>query len=98
MSTKIYHIVDFHADGGQMCVPGRRCYEDPKKASEFAKEMRAEVGHTCGAESVTEYTADKPLKNEGHIYPTIALSKPPLPIQQSQPNLLTSIAHFLALR
>lgn len=98
MGTKIYHIVNFHADGGQMCVPGRRCFENPRDAHEFAKAMRDEPGHNCGPKSVKQYTADKPLKNEGHVYPTIALSKPPLPIQQSQPNLLTRIVHFLALR
>ncbi|MBI3590584.1 MAG: hypothetical protein HY094_04305 [Candidatus Melainabacteria bacterium] len=72
MSTKIYHIVNFHADGGQACVPGRRCFENPTNAHTFAKVMREESGHKCGPKSVEQFTSDTPLENEGYIYPAIA--------------------------
>lgn len=66
------YIVEFHADGGQMCVPGRRVFVHKHEADRFAEAMRNEPGHICGPESVTQYESDDPLPNEGHIYPTIA--------------------------
>ncbi|MDO8621499.1 MAG: hypothetical protein Q7R31_04455 [Candidatus Levybacteria bacterium] len=68
----MYYIVEFHADGGQMCVPGHRSFADLEKAKQFAEKMRSELGHTCGPESVREYTSETDLGNEGFIYPEIA--------------------------
>lgn len=68
----MHHIVEFHADGGQMCVSGRRSFTDPEKARQFAEQMRSEPGHTCGPASVREYTSETDLGNEGAIYPEIA--------------------------
>lgn len=69
----MYHIVEFHADGGQMCVPGLRSFEDPEEASQFAEKerMRDEEGHTC-SDSVKTYASETSLGNEGVIYPEIA--------------------------
>lgn len=61
----MYHIVEFHADGGQMCVRGHRSFADPEKARQFAEKMRSEPGHTCGPASVREYTSETELRNEG---------------------------------
>ena len=70
----MYHIVEFHADGGQMCVPGRRSFPNPEEASKFAERMRSEPEHTCGPESVRTYTSETDPGNEGHEYPMIANS------------------------
>lgn len=64
----MYHIVEFHADGGQACVPGRRTFTDPEAAKQFAKRMREEPGHTCGPQSVKESTSETDLGNKGMIY------------------------------
>lgn len=65
----MFHIVEFHADGGQMCVAGRRSFTDPGKARQFAEKMKAEPGHTCGPESVREYTSDVGFGDDGCVYP-----------------------------
>ena len=41
----MYYIVEFHADGGQMCVSGRRFFTDPEKGKQFANKMRTEPDH-----------------------------------------------------
>ena len=64
----MYHVVDFHADGGQMCAPGRRSFANPEEARQFADHMRLTPGHTCGPESVREYTSETDLGNEGNTY------------------------------
>jgi len=57
----MYHVVEFHADGGQMCVPGHRSFTNPEKAKQFADQMRSEPEHTCGSKSVLENTLRKPI-------------------------------------
>lgn len=69
---KIYHIVEFHADGGQMCVPGIRCFDDVEKANSFADRLRNEPGHTCGPQSVRQYESNDPVPDHGVIYPGVA--------------------------
>ncbi len=71
---KTYHVVEFHADGGQMCIPGRRCFTNPMEANRFARRMRSEPDHTCGPKSVKQYTSRKRLCDKGAIYPEIANS------------------------
>lgn len=68
----MYYVVEFHADGGQMCVDGRRVFTDPVEASRFAAQRRAEPGHFCGPESVREYATDVRPDEEGYIYPMVA--------------------------
>ena len=70
----MYHIVKFHADGGQMCVPGHRSFTNSEEAARFAERMRSAPGHTCGPESVRTYTSEVDLGNEGYEYPLIANS------------------------
>ncbi len=67
-----YHIVKFHADGGQMCVPGLRCFLDKEEANKLAERLRAEPGHTCGPRSVQQYESETPIENHGVIYPGVA--------------------------
>lgn len=67
----MYHIVEFHADGGQVCSFGRKSFGDPKEAKEFAKKMRSEPGHSC-KDSVKEYISETYIGNEGAIYPAVA--------------------------
>ncbi|GEM_PF-6321658 len=61
----MYHIVHFHADGGQDCVPGVRSFDDKESADAFAKQMRAEVGHTC-IDSVFQETSATQISSHGH--------------------------------
>ncbi|TSC89546.1 MAG: hypothetical protein G01um10143_36 [Parcubacteria group bacterium Gr01-1014_3] len=68
----MYYIIEFHADGGQMCIPGRRAFSDPEAAKKFAERMRSEPDHTCGLESVKEFVSETDLGNEGEIYPILA--------------------------
>lgn len=68
----IYYIVEFHADGGQMCVLGIRCFIDKQKADEFAQRMCSEKNHYCGPSSVKQRESETQVENEGEIYPTIA--------------------------
>ena len=70
--VSMLYVVEFHADGGQMCVSGHRSFTDPEKAKQFADKMRSEPDHTCGPESVREYVSDTDLGNEGAIYPEVA--------------------------
>ena len=70
----MYHIVEFHADGGQMCVPGRRSFSDPEAARQFAERKRLEPDHTCGPKSVRTYTSETDLGNDGEEYPMLANS------------------------
>lgn len=70
----MYYIVEFHADGGQMCVAGRRSFNDPVEARRFADRMRSEPGHTCGPKSVRTYISETNPENEGYEYPMIANS------------------------
>jgi hypothetical protein len=67
-----YHIVKFHADGGQMCVPGIRCFTDKAKADELAEYLRTESGHSCGLQSVQQCESERPIENDGIIYPGVA--------------------------
>lgn len=67
-----YHIVKFHADGGQMCVPGIRCFTDKWEADKLAEHLRTEVGHSCGPQSVQQYESETPIDNDGVIYPGVA--------------------------
>ncbi len=60
----MYHIVHFHADGGQMCGPGVRCFDDPVKASQFADKQRNVPGHTC-KDSVREEISETPVRPFG---------------------------------
>ncbi|MDP1629510.1 MAG: hypothetical protein Q8L57_02725 [bacterium] len=68
----MFHIVEFHGDGGQMCVLGRRVFTDPSLAEKFADEKRNEQGHNCGPKSVRLYTSEISMENIGQEYPTIA--------------------------
>lgn len=68
----MYHIVEFHADGGQMCVNGRRSFDDPEEADQFAERMRPEPNHYCGPESVKTFETEEILEDMGAIYPEIA--------------------------
>ena len=63
-----YHVVEFHADGGQMCVEGRRVFTDEAQADGFAERMRNEEGHSCGPESVRQYKSETSPGGEGDIY------------------------------
>lgn len=68
----IYHIVKFHADGGQACIPGIRCFTDKSKADAFAEYLRAEPGHTCGPESVRQSESETSTEDKGIVYPGVA--------------------------
>jgi hypothetical protein len=68
----MYHIVHFHADGGQMCVPGRRVFTNQAEADAFADEMRNEPDHRCGPESVTQEESETDPGDLGMIYPELA--------------------------
>lgn len=68
----MYYNVEFHADGGQICVRGLRSFDNRDDARRFAKWIRKEPDHTCGAGSVKEFTSETKLDNEGEIYPRIA--------------------------
>lgn len=91
-----YHIVDFHADGGQMCVPGRRSFTDPEEAGQFAEKMRREPGHVCGPNSVKEYTSETDLGNEGAVYPGVANPEDVANISPLTPS--TSVGGFFYLQ
>jgi hypothetical protein len=47
-------VVEYHADGGQACMLGRRLFDDPVEAARFAKREREVPGHTC-TDPVREY-------------------------------------------
>jgi len=68
----MHHIVEFHADGGQTCVPGVRCFPDRGAADRFAEHERGRKGHSCGAGSVRQRESEAPLRDEGYIYPFVA--------------------------
>jgi hypothetical protein len=68
----MFYIVTFHADGGQMCIGGLRCYETQKEADDFAARMRAEPGHSCGPQSVKQWESERWLSNIGVVYPGVA--------------------------
>lgn len=65
----IYYVVHFHADGGVVCIPGRRVFTDPERANAFANYMRDEPGHLCGSESVSIEETDHDPGNTGRLYP-----------------------------
>jgi len=77
----MYFYVDFHADGGQACVPGRRRFDDLEEAEEFSLLMSAEPGHIC-KNDVRFFESERRLNEYG----TIALN-PTFPPSGSQ-------AHF----
>lgn len=64
----MYHVVEFHADGGQMCVPGRRVFTEKPVADSFAEQMRNEEGHSCGPESVRQYESFTDPGKLGDMY------------------------------
>lgn len=64
----MYYIVEYCADGGQMCVPGRRVFTSESEQKQFAERERAKSGHLHGPESVKEYTAEVDPGNEGYEY------------------------------
>ena len=68
----MFHIVEFHADGGQMCVPGVRCFENKVEADSFAERLRNEPGHSCGPASVRQRESERSIENHGVIYPGVA--------------------------
>jgi hypothetical protein len=68
----MFYIVEFHADGGQMCVPGIRCFDSVEKANAFAERLRNEPGHTCGPNSVRQRESETPIENHGVVYPGVA--------------------------
>lgn len=47
MTPLPYHVVHFHADGGNKCAEGRRTFTSKPVADQFAELMRVEPGHTC---------------------------------------------------
>lgn len=96
MTTKIWHIVDFHADGGQACMNGRRCFEDSEKAHKFAERMRKEPEHLCGPESVSEYTSEERLENIGLVYPKVHDSNPIIGLVPRE-NMVTKVLRFLRI-
>lgn len=65
--TEKYFVVHFHADGGQMCIPGRRVFTDRVAADQFADRMLADTDHYC-----TDHTrvveTDTPVDSCGDIY------------------------------
>lgn len=77
-------VVKFHADGGQMCVPGLRDFGDDKDAAHrFANKMRDEPRHVCEREAndigkstvIVEYSEEK-TKERGIIYPLLNTWEP----------------------
>jgi hypothetical protein len=65
--VSVQWVVEFHADGGQACVLGRRVFNDPVEAGRFAQRCRDEKGHTC-RDSVREYVAlNASLKDDGRL-------------------------------
>ena len=66
-------IVDFHADGGQTCVPGRRVFEDKSSAREFFKreDDRHPNEHYCTNATRIYESKDARLKDEGYRYPYV---------------------------
>ena len=63
--TKMYYVVHFHADGGQMCTEGRRCFEDQTIAEGLAAILKSEPGYTCGPLSVRVTSSQIPVSNHG---------------------------------
>lgn len=61
-----YYIVEFHADGGQACIPGRRVFTDKNAAERFKSVMEKEPGHHC-RDSVRLTISDIDPGNEGAI-------------------------------
>jgi hypothetical protein len=68
----MFYIVEFHADGGQMCVPGIRCFDSVEKADAFAERLRNEPGHTCGSKSVRQHESETFVESHGVVYPGVA--------------------------
>lgn len=64
----MFYIVHFHADGGQACVDGIRCYPQAEKdkAEEFAERMRNEPGHHC-LNSVRIEEAEAAVPDKGRV-------------------------------
>lgn len=72
MSEKpMFYIVHFHADGGQACVPGKRCFDNKMEALQFYESQLAEIGHTCIDHTWIEQQ-ESPAENKGEIYPAVA--------------------------
>ncbi len=69
----MFHVVHFHADGGQACIPGRRVFTDKKTADDFADRMRTEPDHLCGSESVRQEESEINPGDKGMIYPELAV-------------------------
>jgi hypothetical protein len=67
----MYYIVHFHADGGQMCVPGRRVFLDSGQALAFFNRCATEKDHTCINSVRMEASKTNP-GDEGEIYPAVA--------------------------
>jgi len=68
---KMRYVVEYHADGGQMCVPGRRVFKIESRAQAFEKKMMNEKGHTC-KNSVKLIATLKFVEDEGDMYPDVA--------------------------
>lgn len=68
----MFYIVEFHADGGQMCVPGRRVFLDSGLALSFFTACATEKNHTCGAKSVNMTASETNPGDDGEIYPAVA--------------------------
>lgn len=68
----MFHIVAFHADGGQMCIPGLRCFDTVEAANDFAERLRNEPGHSCGPQSVKQYESETSIPGRGIVYPGVA--------------------------
>jgi len=69
-----YYVVHFHADGGQMCVPGHKTFTDKKRAESFLQTMRDEPGHNCGSDSAWMEATTEDMGSEGIVYPGLAMS------------------------
>jgi len=96
----MYYIVHFHADGGQMCVPGLRCFEDPVKAARFADKQRNVPGHTC-QNSVREEISETPVKPFGIPMNEVEMMHPEMfttkeaPIPRRRKGFLSRVASVI---
>lgn len=73
-SNCAFHVVEFHADGGQACTFGRRIFDNVVEAEHFEKRMRNEPDHLCGPESVKTFSTEERKSDSGEIYPNVASS------------------------
>jgi hypothetical protein len=80
---KFYYVVFFHADGGQVCTRGVRCFKDKKMADQLGDILNSERGHHC-EDSVVVMESTIPYENEG----SFNIGDSPLSTKQHEDKLI----------